>query len=538
MENAMNNCLLRRWSSVFLLLILVTVPGWSTDIFSAGAGGTLIRGNWSASSTWLGGIVPSVGDNVYISDGDTVIVNTNAVVSDLSIGSMSGGSVLRFSDSVASVTLHVNNLTIMPGSELLSQGPIPTILRIIDTIFVSGDFVNDGAKLDLRSNQTGVCNLVFEGSGNSSFKSTGVYDANTNEFNAVTVSKSGAGRVLLSSDIFLGGGSSSTPQTNCYLTLESGKIVTGPYAIICRSTRDEIVVGGNDSSYVIGTIGRGMSSGGSGTRFFPVGDEDAYRPIRIRNYSGTPGGATGHNLRVAVVRANANPTNKPLSGGIDKVATVRYYKLTYDQSPQDPGTQPIMNFDKFFPSYGRQDGVAAGNSDLRVAYMDTLAAEWVGLGQVVTQDTTKYTTPPSYWNADSLAGGMALRTGLSDYIAIARAAGTTENSLDFDATEIQQSLTALPARSSLSQNYPNPFNPATVITYDVRATEARSSGTSDVSLVVYDVLGRRVAVLVNERQTAGTHAITFDGSHLASGVYVYRLTTGSFVQSRTMLLLK
>ena len=55
---------------------------------------------------------------------------------------------------------------------------------------------------------------------------------------------------------------------------------------------------------------------------------------------------------------------------------------------------------------------------------------------------------------------------------------------------------------------------------------------------MYDILGREVAVLVNEKKTAGTYEASFDGAGLASGVYVYRLTAGSFAQSRKMILVK
>ena len=519
------------WSAA-LLGICSSVPVWSADIFSAGAGGTIIRGNWSANSTWLGGVLPGSADNVYINDGDTVIVNVSVEVNDLSVGSMAGGSVLRFSDSLGSVTLRVaGNLLIMSGSVFEVRAPIISTFLIIDTLFVSGDFINEGSKLEMRSNQTGVCNLVFEGPGNSRFKSTGAYDDENNEFNAITIKKSETGRVILESDIFLGGGSSSTPATNCYLALRRGIIATGSFAIVARSTRDEIVVGGSDSSYVIGSLGRGMSSGGSGTRLFPVGDEDGYRPIRVRNLAATPGGATGHNLRVQVVRGNANPSGLPLSGGIDKVSAVRYYKLTYDQSPQDPGTRPEMSFDKFYPSYGRQDGVAEGNSNLRVAYLDTLLSEWKGMGQVVASDTTEYTHPPAFWNADSLPGGMMLPSGKSGHIAIARASGTTENSLEYDPTDVAPLAPVVPTEFSLSQNYPNPFNPKTVIS-------SQLSVASNVRLVIYDMLGQEVAVLVNERREAGRYQDTFDGSGLASGMYIYRLSVGGFVEARTMLLLR
>ncbi|RPH34923.1 T9SS C-terminal target domain-containing protein [bacterium] len=89
----------------------------------------------------------------------------------------------------------------------------------------------------------------------------------------------------------------------------------------------------------------------------------------------------------------------------------------------------------------------------------------------------------------------------------------------------------VPVAFSLGQNYPNPFNPETGVRYQV-------SGLSDVKLTVYDMLGREVAVLVNEQKPAGFYEVKFDGAGLASGMYIYRLTAGSFVQSRTMLLLK
>jgi hypothetical protein len=89
----------------------------------------------------------------------------------------------------------------------------------------------------------------------------------------------------------------------------------------------------------------------------------------------------------------------------------------------------------------------------------------------------------------------------------------------------------IPTGFSLMQNYPNPFNPVTVVGYQLPAV-------SDVRLGVYDLLGREVAVLVNEKEAAGTHEVKFDGSGLASGVYLYRLTAGDFIQTRKLVLLR
>ncbi|UCH62522.1 MAG: T9SS type A sorting domain-containing protein [Fidelibacterota bacterium] len=83
----------------------------------------------------------------------------------------------------------------------------------------------------------------------------------------------------------------------------------------------------------------------------------------------------------------------------------------------------------------------------------------------------------------------------------------------------------------LVQNYPNPFNPVTRIAFDL----ARSSWTT---LEVYDLLGKRVATLADKHMAAGSYSVTFDGSHLASGIYFYQLRSGEFVSIQKMVLMK
>jgi len=90
---------------------------------------------------------------------------------------------------------------------------------------------------------------------------------------------------------------------------------------------------------------------------------------------------------------------------------------------------------------------------------------------------------------------------------------------------------SMPAKFELEQNYPNPFNPSTVISYKV-------SMNSPVTLKVYDVLGREVATLVNEKKAPGQYSVRFDGSGLASGVYFYRLSAGNFSSTKKLLLMK
>ncbi len=88
-----------------------------------------------------------------------------------------------------------------------------------------------------------------------------------------------------------------------------------------------------------------------------------------------------------------------------------------------------------------------------------------------------------------------------------------------------------PMAFSLAQNYPNPFNPSTEIGF-------RVSGLGIVSLKVFDVLGREVAVLVNEVKEPGEYSVTLEASHMSSGVYFYRLRAGDFVETKKLVLLR
>jgi hypothetical protein len=95
---------------------------------------------------------------------------------------------------------------------------------------------------------------------------------------------------------------------------------------------------------------------------------------------------------------------------------------------------------------------------------------------------------------------------------------------------------ALPKAFALKQNYPNPFNPSTQINYELPTA-------GHVELAVYDLLGRRVAMLVNEEKSAGRYTATWDGtdengSNLASGIYFYRISSGTFSDTKKMIFLK
>ena len=109
--------------------------------------------------------------------------------------------------------------------------------------------------------------------------------------------------------------------------------------------------------------------------------------------------------------------------------------------------------------------------------------------------------------------------------------GTLIDSYSIGDTEVGVEETNIITAYKLFQNYPNPFNPTTTIVYTI-------TRSGFVDLTVFDILGRKVATLINENQTAGNYSVKFDGSGLSSGIYIYRLRSDDFISSKKLVLMK
>lgn len=158
---------------------------------------------------------------------------------------------------------------------------------------------------------------------------------------------------------------------------------------------------------------------------------------------------------------------------------------------------------------------------------DSTASQWISIFQLkYTYDANNNPTEFLYQTRDTtnMASTIWINTlQVLSYYTTTRPDGVP--------TPIEKTVVNIPDKISLYQNYPNPFNPSTQIKYDL-------SKTQPVHLTIYDITGRKVAVLVNEKQSAGAHIITFNANGLSSGVYFYRLEAGDFVQTRKMVLIK
>ena len=153
---------------------------------------------------------------------------------------------------------------------------------------------------------------------------------------------------------------------------------------------------------------------------------------------------------------------------------------------------------------------------LLISRIVTLIYKQLGLGGFPLGDLNWFPTQKATW----------LQQSATEYADIQKAldGGTVVPTAVQDHVNVH-------ATFALEQNYPDPFNPSTVISYQLPVS-------SIVTIKVYDMLGREVRTLVNERESTGNHSVRFDAASLASGVYFYRLEAGSYHDTKKLLLLK
>ena len=482
---------------------------------------SLKSGAWNSDTTWVGGTVPTAGSNVVIDTGMTVSLN----IATAECNNLTVNGTLAFIDAAGlGLTVHGDMTIGVKGAFNTAQTNTVTAARNCRVELFKNLTVTAGGKFDMRRGSgalVGVGRVIFTGTANSVINlSQTVYASTIEEFNTVVINKSGGAKVILASgNLFQNNNTTNSADTLLFI---SGMIETGNNFWVNLSTSGAAVTGASSTSYVNGILGRGLSNSNPATRKLEVGDSTGYRPVTVQTT--VSGVATGHHVWAKIVKGDANTGSSTLNGGIDKVSKVRYAQVGYVSG----AGAASMSFCRFSPSYGTDDGVTAGNQELRVAYSTNNRATWLAIGP--TTDTTSLTNPPTTIRSDSLTTAYVIPGGQSIYVAIARATGTTKNSLESGGTAVRDENNA-PVSFGLSQNYPNPFNPSTSIQYRI--------GTSgNVTLNVYDLLGKQVASVVDEHQEAGEYTVQFNAGDLSSGMYFYTLRSGNAVEYKKMMLLK
>ncbi|GEM_PF-2396381 len=406
--------------ALVMLTIVIVSFSQSADIVSAGK-----KGVWSSDTSWVGNIVPTAGDNVFIADRDTITFDMDTTtIANLTVGS--GDSCwLRMSK------VKLTKLTVTGSILVNSLGAFSVQTRdtswhtdLVHKLFIYGDITSYGL-FDMRNGSTstnpqtiGVMNIYFVGSSNSTVNIPGTFTKETKEFNAVTIDKTGGANLLLASNMYISGGSSQAPNCDSYLTFKRGKIITGDYVMSHLGSSSNQVLGMSDTSYIVGAMGRGISNTSAVSKTYPIGDALGYRPFKVGTAS--VGGQTGHHVIVRAIAGDANTGSSLLNGGIDKISAVRYFKITYRTvigSTLPPNA--TIDIGIVAPNYRLDDGIRGGNTNLRVAYSIDERATWTKIGQSVPH-TTSFTSLPKQLNCDTIKPYIHLDTLLTAaYVAFA-----------------------------------------------------------------------------------------------------------------------
>jgi hypothetical protein len=141
-----------------------------------------------------------------------------------------------------------------------------------------------------------------------------------------------------------------------------------------------------------------------------------------------------------------------------------------------------------------------------------------------------YNRRTTAWYMDSVDASYKASVNLAAAASDGKVIGSTLWSFQ-GVTGIEKTTSQVPEKFALDQNYPNPFNPSTTLEYSI-------SKSARIVLEVFNVLGESIERLVDQELAPGTYRTTFDASRLSSGVYLYRLTAGDFVQTKKMILMK
>ena len=362
------------------------------------------------------------------------------------------------------------------------------------------------------------------------------------------------------------------PTTNIYKTTNAGGSWT-PQSSGYTGTRfmciwilhpDTVYMSGNNGLIIRTT------NGGNNWITLPTGVTDQLWGICfVNSFTGYVCGSSGRIMKTT----NAGDNWFNLTSGVQNAFSSIYFinentgyisggsiivKTTNAGSSWTPLSAPYISLENIREITFTDDNTGYGVSDLgRIFYTSNAGANWT----LLTSGTTEALFSINFTSHDTAFvcgyNGTIIRTtdagvswspqvsGITDILTkiwftspmvgyittwYSKILKTTNGGITF----VQKLSNEVPDRFSLQQNYPNPFNPSTTIKFGVPV----SVETQNIKLTVYDITGKEIAVLLDEPLSAGSYEVVWNSSGYASGVYFYRLTAGSFSETKKMVLSK
>jgi hypothetical protein len=246
--------------------------------------------------------------------------------------------------------------------------------------------------------------------------------------------------------------------------------------------------------------------------------------LNIQNNNGTFQNSSIASLNKITFNENGDSINYYLQdAGLKTGTTGTTLKLTFEDIPAgDPMPVELVNFsaqlNKNIVTLVWSTATEVDNNGFEIERIG-LSPDWNKVGFVEGHGNCNISS--FYTFIDKPAGGTKFQYRLKQIDRSGRFTYSKTLSVDIGT----------PSVFELKQNYPNPFNPSTKIVYNVPIE-------GEVTLTVYDIMGREVVSLVNENKTEGRYEVTLDGNRLVSGVYFCKMTAGNFTSSIKMLFIK
>ncbi len=248
----------------------------------------------------------------------------------------------------------------------------------------------------------------------------------------------------------------------------------------------------------------------------------------------------------------------------DKIAAIAPVSsaMSYEEILEPSRAIPIIHFHSFIDTQiPIEGGTGTGLTDYNYLPLDSVLNVWANLNNCKNNNDTLYNKPGEYlykvWKqcdnkaniklyvtydgGHSWPGGTQPRPEADLPSKIINA-----NPLIWSfflehpknkITNVENQKT-INENFELHQNYPNPFNPTTIIKYSIPLVKEKFSSTVNVTLKVYDILGRHITTLVDEAKSSGNHKIFFNSTKLTSGIYFYKLKAGDFTITKKMILIR
>jgi hypothetical protein len=551
-----------------------TGPTYGNLIYSSASGGpgpntTLtIAGNLTVTTATLRGIAATPGTNTINVAGNVIIgPGTGARISGVNLssetaanctwniggkvsltGNNSGNRVILFESAGPHTGYAIYNingdLDIGTNSSVALRSSTSSTATSTGTINIKGNILNNGT---IRS-QTGTAgSFIINMNGTSAQQYTGISPSAFPTGQTFTLNFDNAAGITLNNMI--------TVNTNVSIVAVNGSITAG------------------SSNYIYGPLSKTWGSTGSFT--YPVGDVSNYSPVTLNFTSGT---FTSASVMVQAFGAK-HPSNTSTTDYLNRYWTVTQSGIADFACNADfvyvdgdvAGTESNLVLGQYGTQWNVVGTVTAGTNTLSATSLTSFSdftggeadalpvqlasfvgnvvgnnaqLEWQTISEINNYgfNVQRYDAiSKSYNNVGFVAGkGIPYTYTYEDK--------NVSGSLEYRLEQIDNNgLTsyfgpimlnpnsvgsdAVPAVFALNQNYPNPFNPSTIINYQLAIDNY-------TTLKVYNLIGKEVATLVNGNQSAGSHQVTFDGSALTSGVYFYKLQSGSNVEVKKLTLVK